>query len=240
MKSDHLEIFGVQIPSCRRESVYSKVKDVLVREAENPFFIVTLNPEILLKTEKDSKYAQILNNADLKIVDGAGLKLAAFLKGEKTGERIAGADLAEYILDIAKKENLKTTFILKKDGFTKKDELEKYLLGSNYKNFFIGLFDCKGLDNRVSIPGDTRVLLVGLGAPVQEKYIWNIKASLPKLKLAIGVGGTFDYWTGKKKRAPLFFRKFGLEWLWRLAIQPNRIGRIWNATFVFIYKAITK
>ena len=51
----------------------------------------------------------------------------------------------------------------------------------------------------------------------------------------MGVGGAFDFISGKIKRAPIFVRKAGLEWLWRLFKQPSRVKRIWNAVFVFPY-----
>ncbi|MFA7377895.1 MAG: WecB/TagA/CpsF family glycosyltransferase, partial [Patescibacteria group bacterium] len=59
------------------------------------------------------------------------------------------------------------------------------------------------------------------------------------VNLALGVGGTFDFITGKKRRAPRLFRYLGLEWLWRLIIQPKRIKRIWRATVVFMYKVLS-
>ncbi len=78
------------------------------------------------------------------------------------------------------------------------------------------------------------ILLVALGAPKQEKWIAENLPKLPSVKLAIGVGGTFDFISGLVRRAPRFMRALGFEWLWRLLIQPWRFRRIFNATIKFI------
>lgn len=69
------------------------------------------------------------------------------------------------------------------------------------------------------------ILLVGLGAPKQEKWIYSHKNELP-VKICVGVGGSFDGMSGKVKRAPEFFIKFGLEWFYRLLRQPSRFFRM--------------
>ncbi|MFZ2969979.1 MAG: WecB/TagA/CpsF family glycosyltransferase [Minisyncoccia bacterium] len=77
------------------------------------------------------------------------------------------------------------------------------------------------------------IIFVAFGAPKQEKWIYENIKKIPSVKLAIGVGGSFDFISGKVKRAPLILRKIGLEWLWRLMLEPRRIGRIFNATVKF-------
>ena len=72
-----------------------------------------------------------------------------------------------------------------------------------------------------------------MGAPKQEKWIAENLKKMPDVKLAIGVGGSFDFISGKVQRAPEFMRTLGFEWLWRLIIQPWRIKRIFNAVVVF-------
>jgi N-acetylglucosaminyldiphosphoundecaprenol N-acetyl-beta-D-mannosaminyltransferase len=69
-------------------------------------------------------------------------------------------------------------------------------------------------------------LLVGLGSPKQEEFIYNNLSKMPSVKLAIGVGGAFDFISGRVKRAPHILQNIGLEWLWRLMIQPKRLKRI--------------
>lgn len=82
------------------------------------------------------------------------------------------------------------------------------------------------------------VILVAYGSPKQEKWIFRNLDRLPTVKIAIGVGGTFDFISGFKKRAPLKMRKIGLEWLWRLMMEPKRIKRIFKAVPQFTWTVI--
>jgi len=83
------------------------------------------------------------------------------------------------------------------------------------------------------------IVFCNFGAPEQEKFLYSLKSlKSDKIRLAMGVGGSFDFITGKIKRAPVFMRKLGLEWLWRLIQQPKRIKRIWNAVIIFPIKVL--
>lgn len=88
------------------------------------------------------------------------------------------------------------------------------------------------------LKSDARILLVAFGAPTQELWIAQHLSSMPNIKLAMGIGGTFDFIAGIVPRAPAIMRKTGLEWLYRLFKQPKRLGRIINATLVFPYTVI--
>jgi N-acetylglucosaminyldiphosphoundecaprenol N-acetyl-beta-D-mannosaminyltransferase len=77
------------------------------------------------------------------------------------------------------------------------------------------------------------IVLVGLGAPKQERWIARHADAFPSVRIMIGVGGAFDMWAGSKRRAPRAFRALGLEWLWRLALEPRRLPRTLRATVVF-------
>ena len=82
------------------------------------------------------------------------------------------------------------------------------------------------------------IIFVAFGMGKQEKWIHEYLSKLLTVKVAMGVGGSFDFISGKTPRAPLFMRKLGLEWLYRLIKEPERLGRIWNATAVFTWKIL--
>lgn len=84
------------------------------------------------------------------------------------------------------------------------------------------------------------IILVAFGVPKQEEWIYENLKKMPSVRLAIGVGGSFDFISGKVKRAPLIFQKLGLEWLWRLILNPRRIKRIYNATIKFGWMVLKK
>jgi len=156
-------------------------------------------------------------------------------------EKIVGADL---IWDLAKlaSENHLSMFLL--GGFGDTTELTRQKLISNYPNLQISVSnqdpeDSSAINEIKNTSPD--ILLVAYGPIKQEAWIARHLFELP-VKLAIGVGGTFDYVAGKRPSPPQFLRSIGLEWLWRLFTQPHRAKRIWQATFglsyeTFLYKA---
>ncbi len=232
-----MNIFGIEIPFYEKKQVIKKIDNVLKGIKSEKLFIATLNPEILLKAEQDDFYRKILNKSNLKLIDGFGIKLVAFLKNKKIGSKITGVDLADYVLREARKNNLKIGFVMRKDGLSQEKDLRFRIYNLGIKRFVIEKIEPgKNLNFETSEFKNVDVLLVGLGAPYQEKFIYKIKNNFSNLKIAIGVGGTFDFWTGKQKRAPQFMRKIGMEWLWRFFMQPQRVGRIWKATMVFLWK----
>jgi N-acetylglucosaminyldiphosphoundecaprenol N-acetyl-beta-D-mannosaminyltransferase len=82
------------------------------------------------------------------------------------------------------------------------------------------------------------IVFVALGHPKQEQWIDQYRNLLPTIRLFIGCGGALDFVAGVAKRAPTWMRKIGLEWLWRLAIEPKRIKRIFNAVIVFPFTVL--
>ena len=83
------------------------------------------------------------------------------------------------------------------------------------------------------------LLFVAFGAPAQDFWIARNLSKLSTVKIAMGIGGAFDFIVGKQKRAPRFMRRIGLEWLWRLILQPSRIRRIWRAVVIFSWLTLT-
>jgi N-acetylglucosaminyldiphosphoundecaprenol N-acetyl-beta-D-mannosaminyltransferase len=93
------------------------------------------------------------------------------------------------------------------------------------------------LVDRINRSG-ANVLLVAFGVPKQDFWITRHAAQLTNVRIAIGVGGAFDYLSGRIRRAPAVFRRMGLEWLWRVVQEPRRIPRILNATVVFLWTVL--
>lgn len=148
-------------------------------------------------------------------------------------ERIPGSDFVWDLIELANKKKSKV-FLLggKKNAAQKTAEKFK----AKYPELIICGVSEKNPDNPDLIDEikSTRpdILIVAYGAPKQEKWLAkNLKDS--GAKVGIGVGGTFDFISGKIKRAPKFIRSIGLEWLWRLVRQPSRIKRIYNAFIKF-------
>lgn len=236
--TNKLNILGVLVSRINREEVLERIENWL--KSENQHYIVTPNPEIILEAQKDEELKNILNKADIAVCDGTGLVLAGFLLGQKLN-RVQGSDLVSEILKISRNKKYKIYFLNWSKGLSKTGEIKKAV----QEKFGPIEIDGRGIErsgkdidlNRIN-NFKPAILLVALGAPHQEKIISEYLLKIPSIKAAMGVGGTFDFITKKVKRAPFVFRCFGLEWLWRLVQQPNRIKRIFDACAKFPFLII--
>ena len=230
-----INILGVKIDKIEYSQLWNEIKDLL--KGNKRIFITTPNPEILLEAQRDEEFFYILNKADFSLADGTGLKIASWFLGENL-KIISGSDLIPGIFEIANANSCKVAIILWEKGLTSVSDLDKKLKNKftdldysiftsskDYKNFNIEILNAYKPD----------ILIVALGAPYQEKFIYHIQNKINNLKLSIGVGGGIDFFVGTIKRSPKLFRIIGLEWLWRLIKQPWRWKRIYNAVFVFLF-----
>ncbi|MDD5291341.1 MAG: WecB/TagA/CpsF family glycosyltransferase [Patescibacteria group bacterium] len=234
-----INILGINISTLKRGEVLKKIEQFLKDGKQH--YIVTPNPEIVLGAHRDEEFFYILNKADLAIPDGAGLKFAAWAMG-KNLRRVTGADLVSDVgyrmSDLAYRQaGLRLAVVNWRDGLSKKEDIERALAGFKIKEFFVKDVS-RGIKQDLSDLTEFKpdILFCTLGAPFQEKFIYHNLKNLPSVKVAIGVGGAFDFLTGKIKRAPKILRWLCLEWLWRLIKQPQRVKRIYQAVIVFPYK----
>ena len=228
-------ILGVKIDDVNMEEAVNIVERWLL--GSDHHFIVTPNPEFLISAQKDPEFKKILNDADLSIPDGVGLKLG----GVKN--TVAGTDLMEKLVELAAKKGYKVGLLGGRDGVAK---LCAERLSRKYPNLKISFAETgpviarseatkqsnslKRLPRSPASPDSLAmtngcdILFVAFGPPKQEKWIAK---NLPILsvKVAMGVGGAFDFLSGKIPRAPNWMRILGLEWLFRLIVQPWRIKR---------------
>lgn len=218
-----MEIFGVPIDNLTGVEVRKKIEGFL----REPQFhrITTVNPEFLLLALKNQAFKRSLLTADLRIADGFGVHLPFWLAKERLKARISGADLVPLILHLAEQDNLTIHLVLRPDGLSTEDEIKATLQKTYPKLRLVDTVD------------QAVIVFNNFGAPLQEMFLENLRTNPSSIRLAMGVGGSFDFLTGKIRRAPKWLRDIGLEWLWRLILQPTRYKRIWNSVFVFSFRA---
>lgn len=227
-------ILGVDIDIIDILGVMSRMANFV--NASGQHYVVTVNPEFVVAAQKLLEFRDVLNKADIAICDGVGLRAVS---GGKL-IRVTGVDLVEKILAEKSEANFKV-FLLGGYGNVAERLKDKY--PTNIVGFDGGglvdpknwlLSDNEAVINNINNSG-ANIILVAFGQVKQEMWISKNLSSLPNVKVAIGVGGTFDYLSGVVKRAPAWMRVVGLEWLFRVVREPRRIGRIWNATVKFIW-----
>lgn len=231
-----MNLLGMEIDDMGVDEVLSLALKGL--EAGKKTFIATPNPEMLVLAKQNTEFKDILNSADIKIPDGAGLKFGAMILGQKLKNRVTGVDLMEKLCIASAECGYKIYLLGAQKGVaaeaakslnTKFAQLK--IVGAEYG----GKMD--EWDNRIIIEHinalSPDMLFVALGHGKQEKWIFENLKKLPSVKLAMGVGGAFDFFAGRIKRAPRWMRAAGLEWLWRLIQEPQRYKRILTAIIIF-------
>jgi N-acetylglucosaminyldiphosphoundecaprenol N-acetyl-beta-D-mannosaminyltransferase len=211
-------ILGVGFTDAIEKEVLEFIITGLDKQTEK-YYIVTPNPELLVIANGDKEYKGILNGAKLALPDGIGVMMAAKLLGVTLRQRMHGVDLVESLCREVSNRPITVGFLGAGPSVA---EMTSECLIKKYPDLRVGLVAdewSKGLkDNKVDI------LFVAFGSPKQEIWIANSLSILPA-KVVIGVGGAFDFISGRAPRAPMFLRSIGLEWLFRLIIQPWRIKR---------------
>lgn len=191
--------------------------------------IYTPNPEMVMEARKNKNFMEILNSSTMNVPDGIGIVYGSKFTGNPIMHRVAGCDLIQELFDKMKDMGKTAYFFGGAPGVT---DAAKIAMEAKYKGFKVvgtanGYFDKEREKEIIAEINELKpdLLLVGIGFPKQEKWIYDHIKKLD-VKLAIGVGGSFDILSGNTKRAPEFFINHGLEWFYRLITQPSRIGRM--------------
>ena len=200
--------------------------------------VITINPEMINNARKNSDFADIINSAELVIPDGIGVEIGLKILGNSV-RRIAGIEFAHKMLEVCAKEGKSIAFvgakpeIIEKAAENIKNEFENinivYVQDGYFKDDERVMNDLKILQ--------PRLILCALGSPKQEEFIAKSKTMLPD-SLFIGVGGSFDVWSGVVQRAPEIYQKLGLEWLYRTVKEPQRFKRIFPTLPLFVLNVL--
>lgn len=211
--------------------------------------IVTPNSEIIMNATKDQELKMLIEEAGLIIPDGIGLVYASKIMGLPLNERVTGVDFLSSILEYLS-ETGKSIFLLGSKPANEERTSVAELAGENmlikYPNLKIagthdGYFkkhEEADLVKEINESG-AEFLCAALGAPKQEKFIYEHRNEFINIRAGIGVGGSLDVWAGTVKRAPQFYQEHGLEWLYRFIQEPSRYKRMAQLP-LFMVKVIAK
>lgn len=215
---------------------YSILEDLLITNKKK--FIITVNPEIIMKSYKNIEIKEmLLNDNNILVPDGISIIKKAKQYNINIKERITGVDISSKALEICNK-NTKSIYLFG----SKKEVLDKLIININQKypninivGFSDGYVEDKDKIMQEIISLSPDLILIALGVPNQELLI-NKYIEKAKKGVFIGVGGTFDVLSGCKKRAPKLFIKLNLEWLYRIICEPTRLKRFIQNNIVFMFK----
>lgn len=201
------------------------------RRGGRPSFVTTANAQHIVLLENDKRLREIYDRANLIVADGHSLLLAARISGHPLRERVTGVDMFQSLCGLAADHGLRV-FLL--GGRPNAANMAAETLKKRSPSLHVTTY-CPPLDFEKSAKGlaETErairaakpdMLFVALGAPKQEYWIhdYGLQLSVPIL---MGVGGTFEMVAGIVGRAPLWMQRTGLEWLYRLCLEPRRMWR---------------
>jgi len=240
MVRNRVAVLDVMIDVVTMEEAVRTVEQFIIQKKTH--LVVTPNAEIIMMAQHDKHLAEIINNADLVVPDGAGVVWAAHYNGDNMPERVAGYDLVQNLLAKASTQKYRIYMLGGAPGIAQQAKNiaeERYpglqIVGIRH-GFFTKSDESEIISNIKSSCPD--ILLVALGVPRQEKWLSEYIKEL-EVPVAIGVGGTFDVMAGIVKRAPLWMQNAKLEWLYRLASEPKRAIRM-LALPRFVIQVITR
>jgi exopolysaccharide biosynthesis WecB/TagA/CpsF family protein len=211
-------------------STRAEVADLLVQAAHvgRRLRVNFLNAHCVNLAAQDDAYRAILRDSDLLLPDGSGMALAARLAREPIGENLNGTDLFPELCERAARRGVSIYLLGGLPGVAQgaaQAMQRKYpqLRIAGHRDGFFAAQDIDTVLAQINASG-AGMVFVGMGVPLQEKWIAQHGARL-SAPVILGVGGLFDYYSGRIARAPLPLRKVGCEWMWRLMMEPRRLAR---------------
>ncbi|WP_027717638.1 WecB/TagA/CpsF family glycosyltransferase [Desulfovirgula thermocuniculi] len=222
-----INILGARVDAVDLEGAVEKIA-AFVREGR-PRQVITLNPEILYRAQKEPPLLSLINAADLVTADGVGVVWAAGMCGARLPGRVTGIDLMLALVARAAREGWRVFLLGAAPGVAAEaarrlQERHPGLVVAGTHHGYFSPQEERGVVEEIRA-ARADLLFVALGAPKQELFIARHKAVLGA-KVAMGVGGSFDVLAGKARRAPAWMRRLGLEWLGRLLMEPRRWRRM--------------
>jgi len=232
------EILGVHVDDLDDRELRIRI-EAFFRD-DRPRVIVTPNPEMLLLARRDVEFRTRLNRADLRLPDGVGVQFGVrILTGKQLVHRHTGVDTLEMIVDSCAHGGKKLLLL---GGQSGEGEEAARRFQARYPDLHVTAIDPGTISHPARLDDQTMdrisavrpdVIAVALGQKKQEAVMEQIRERIPSVRILIGIGGAFNMISGRLRRAPVWMRKCGLEWLWRVLIEPSRFPRTFRATVVF-------
>ncbi len=238
-------LFGVRIDDLESDELAARLLECV--HASDPSLVVTPNPEFLLEARTNEAFRHILNGSVLSIPDGVALRFAAAaLAGYHNLQRYPGVDLLPMIATVCRDRGMSLVLLGATDIILAQVKLRFATLAEGVSIVTVNPGIIKNEDPHLSetIVNQLRSLgpcciAVALGQGSgrsqgkQEVVAQQIVENVSNARIVIGVGGALDMIAGSVQRAPMVFRRFGMEWLWRLLVEPWRFSRIFRAVILF-------
>ncbi len=202
---------------------------------------VVVNAGKVVAMQKDSELRKSVNESDIINADGQAVVWASSFLGKPLKERVAGIDLMANLVDMAHKNNYKIFLFGAKEEVVKtvvEEYSETYSpnIIAGYRNGYFEASEEEAIAHQIADSG-TQMLFVAISSPIKENFLYKYRDVLKNVNLIMGVGGSFDVFAGKTKRAPIWMQNAGLEWFYRFLQEPKRMWKrylVGNSKFIYL------
>lgn len=240
---DTIRILGIDIDNISIDEAGEITSNLIKESNKSCKMVFAPNTEFIMMAQKDKEFYDILKKADLATPDSVGVMMGGKKQKKPFKQRIPGQAYFRKVLEVGEKENW-TFYLLGGKGDVPRlaaENVKKDFPNINIVGYHEGFFEKDSEEEVIAEINslEPNVLFVAMGAPLQEKWIAKHQSEL-KCDIAAGQGGTFDYEAGIIKRAPVIIQKLGIEWLWRLILQPKRIIRMMALPIYYLKIKFTK
>ncbi|MES2461921.1 MAG: WecB/TagA/CpsF family glycosyltransferase [Armatimonadota bacterium] len=225
---DSVTLLGMRVDRVTMDGVLALVEGYI--RSRKPHHIVTADASMVVTAMDDPEFSKIVAASDLVTPDGAGILWATRRMGTPVPAKVSGVDLSARLIGLSGEKGWRVFLFGAAPGVAAAaaQQMKERYPNANIVGVRDGYFkpeDEPQIVEKIRAAG-TDILLVALGIPKQEKFIFRHKAALG-VPVCIGVGGTLDVFSGTVKRAPVWIQNLGLEWLYRTDSDPKRrIGKL--------------
>lgn len=240
-----IKFLNTEIDNLTMNEAVERIEQLILER--KPSYVVTPNVDHIVKLEDDEEFQNVYKEADLILTDGMPLIWISNFKGTKIKEKLSGSDLFPKVCDLASKKGYKVFLLGAAEGVAAKaaENLKDKYDGLNVVGTYSPSYgfenDKEEIEKIIEMINMVKpdVLAVGLGAPKQEKFLYNYKNRL-NVPVSLAIGASIDFEAGNINRAPKWMQSSGLEWFYRLCKEPKRMFKRYIIDDMKIAKLVIK
>lgn len=240
-----IKFLNIEIDNLTMDEAINRVDELI--KSKKPSYIVTPNVDHIVKLETDKEFQQVYKEADLILTDGMPLIWISKMKKTPIKEKVSGSDLFPEVCKLAAQKRYKLFLLGAAEEVASKaaENLEDKYMGLNVVGTYSPSYGFEKnqyeINKIIEIINEVRpdILAVGLGAPKQEKFLYNFRKQL-NVPVSLAIGASIDFEAGNVSRAPEWMQKSGLEWSYRLLKEPKRMFKRYLIDDMKIFKLVFK
>jgi len=237
MNYPDINLFDLKVLNLTKADTLAEIDQIITQQAKAKFFFV--NADCFNKLYSDDDYKRVLQSTPYILGDGSGVRYASKIVKNPIVDNVNGTDLLPLLCEYSQQKNRRIYLLGARPGVAEKmaaNLLEKYpnlQIAGVHHGYFQREEQSAEIIAEINV-SQPDILLVAFGAPFQETWIDRHFAEI-ECPIQMGVGGLFDFYSGSIPRAPIWMRKLGIEWVYRLLQEPGRMWRryiIGNPLFI--------